>query len=143
MVGTNKGKIYQFLWPFTYQSILQSHCLPVSQNEILKISPSTSREKLYVYSKNKSIFRFKVTQLIEGEEMPNMYAINPKTLYTDTFKYQFVNKEWFYPKFTSYIQEYSRLANETIDELEFIKDKRKDDLDEFKGKHKLKEEKSI
>ena len=75
--------------------------------------------------------------------MPNMYAINPKTLYTDTFKYQFVNKEWFYPKFTSYIQEYSRLANETIDELEFIKDKRKDDLDEFKGKHKLKEEKSI
>lgn len=48
--------------------------------------------------------------------MPNIYVINPKTLYeSDTLKYQFVNREYLYPNSTAYIFEDIRQTNENIE----------------------------
>ena len=102
----------------------------------MKIVPSITMNKLQLYTQNKSIFSFEIVQIVEGEELLNNYAIHPKTLYTETLKYQFVSKDELYPDYTSYINEYKMSAEHNVDELEFLIEKQRDDQLEFKNKQK-------
>ena len=106
LVGTNKGKLYQWMWPFTYQSLLQHFVVNVSESAIIRIVPSITMNKVQLYTQNKSMFSFEIVQIVEGEELLNNYAINSKTLYTENLKYQFVSKDELYTDYTSYINEY-------------------------------------
>lgn len=84
--------------------------------------------------------------------MPNIYIINPKTLHTPAatssvaephkLKYQFANREYLYSKYTPYIFEDIRQTNENIEELRFIFEKTKDDIEEIvsKGNDRLRED---
>lgn len=67
--------------------------------------------------------------------MPNIYVINEKTLYEgEELKYQFANREYLYQKYTTYIYEKIRQTNESIEQLQFILEKTKDDIEQNRSK---------
>lgn len=76
-----------------------------------------------------------VVQYIDGEEMPNIYVINTKSLYgNEQLKYQFANRDLLYANYTPYIYEEIRKADEIAQELKFILEKNIDDIEEFIAK---------
>lgn len=67
--------------------------------------------------------------------MANIYTINPKSLYDPAqLKYQFSNREYLYQNYTTYVLRDMLANNEVVEELEFVQEKLKDDLEEYIAK---------
>ena len=68
LLGTNQGKIYQYLWPFISEHQSDHfHVTECSASPIKLLKFGIGFDKLFAISQNKTILQYEISQYVEGE----------------------------------------------------------------------------